>query len=229
MQADTLVLPIAAFVRSLVSNDSAFDAWLYRDNKHALTADAQAGFALFNSPRLACAACHRGFLLGGSVRTLDRQQTPEFFNTGVAAHAATGRRTGAAGQSETSGTRPDQGLAKHTGRADDVGRFRTPSLRNVALTAPYMHDGSLPDLDAVLDHYARAGADAASGDADVDRNLAAQLRGFTLTHEERVQLLAFLNALTDERFVAAPEFADPWADPVLNAAQPPRDSAASGD
>ncbi len=46
VQADTLVLPIAAFVRSLVSNDSAFDAWLYRDNKHALTADAQAGFAL---------------------------------------------------------------------------------------------------------------------------------------------------------------------------------------
>ncbi len=216
VEVETLLLPIAAFVRSLVSNGSAFDAWLYRDDKQALSPDALAGFALFNSPRLACGECHQGFLLGGAVRTLNRQQAPEFFNTGVARH--TRANVG----------RPDQGLAIHTGRADDVGKFRIPSLRNVVLTAPYMHDGSLPDLDAVLVHYSRGGHDGAAGNADVDPNLAAQMRGFTLTREERRRLLAFLNALTDTRFVTAPQFADPWAEPMLGAAQEPRNGGVSG-
>ena len=233
VEADTLVLAIAAFVRSLVSNDAPFDAWLYRDAKQALSADARSGFALFNSPRLACGECHRGFLLGGSVRTLKRQQVPEFFNTGVGGPGVGGPGVGR-------GPQRDRGLAAHTGRADDVGKFRTPSLRNVALTAPYMHDGSMPDLDAVLDHYSRGGAPRAeksrreqsrgekaraenapgenAGGNNANAAPAAQLRGFTLTREERTQVIAFLNALTDQRFVTAPEYADPWVQPAPPAA-----------
>ena len=225
--ADTLLLPIAAFVRSLVSNGSAFDAWLYRDDKQPLSPEAQAGFALFNSPRLACAECHRGFLLGGTVRTLNRQQVPEFFNTGAGGRPELASRTDLAGRAGAQRAHPDQGLAGHTGRAADVGKFRTPSLRNVALTAPYMHDGSLPNLDAVLDHYARGGHDPALGRVGANPNLAAQMRGFALTRDERAQLLAFLNALTDERFVTTPEFADPWIETGPDVVPASRDAASA--
>jgi cytochrome c peroxidase len=63
-----------------------------------------------------------------------------FFNTGVSAYAA-----------------PNRGLAEHTGRAEDVGKFKAPTLRNIAVTGPYMHDGSMATLDDVIGHYAAGG------------------------------------------------------------------------
>jgi cytochrome c peroxidase len=87
-------------------------------------------------------------------------------------------------------------------------------LRNVAVTAPYMHDGSIATLDAVLDHYAAGGRTIASGpNAGVGRAnplKSSFVAGFTLTAEERADLLAFLHSLTDEQFLRDPRFADPW-------------------
>jgi cytochrome c peroxidase len=96
-----------------------------------------------------------------------------------------------------------------------MGRFRAPSLRNVALTAPYMHDGSAATLRDVLAHYARGGRNArrADGGEPGPRNprQSDRVRGFALRAEDEAPLLAFLEALTDEAFVTDPRFSDPFA------------------
>jgi cytochrome c peroxidase len=87
-----------------------------------------------------------------------------------------------------------------------MGRFRAPSLRNVAVTAPYMHDGSVATLSDVLDNYANGGRfpDAPGKDPLV--------LGFTLTPAEKADVITFLHSLTDEGFLSDPRFADPWPD-----------------
>ena len=110
--------------------------------------------------------------------------------------------------------RDNTGIAEITGQASDMGRFRAPSLRNIAVTAPYMHDGSIATLDAVLDHYAAGGRTIASGPhAGVGRNnplKSSFLPGFTLSSAERSDLIAFLYSLTDEQFLRDKRYANPW-------------------
>jgi cytochrome c peroxidase len=79
-----------------------------------------------------------------------------------------------------------------------MGKFRVPTLRNVALTAPYMHDGSLASLEEVIDHYARGGRKSPYQDS--------RLRPFLLSPAERADLVAFLHSLTDREFVDDPRF-----------------------
>jgi cytochrome c peroxidase len=97
----------------------------------------------------------------------------------------------------------NRGLARFTGDDRDEGRFRAPTLRNIARTAPYMHDGSIPTLGEVLDHYAAGGRAA-------HRNRSPLLRPFTLTDTERADLLAFLESLTDIDALVDSRWADPW-------------------
>ena len=86
-----------------------------------------------------------------------------------------------------------------------MGKFKVPTLRNIALTAPYMHDGSIASSSEVLDHY------AAGGRSGRDNPLKDPLiHGFELTGEERQDLLAFLESLTDQAFISNLAFADPW-------------------
>ncbi len=94
----------------------------------------------------------------------------------------------------------DEGLKRVTGEPADLGKFRIPSLRNVVLTAPYMHDGSLPTLEAVIEHYTQPDypADAPIGN------------GISLQPQEKEQILAFLLSLTDEAFVQNPAFGSPF-------------------
>ena len=86
-----------------------------------------------------------------------------------------------------------------------MGRFRAPTLRNIALTAPYMHDGSVSSLEAAIDHYAAGGRAGAIGpdapNSGSDSAADPLVSGFALTPEERRQLVAFLRALSDETFV----------------------------
>jgi cytochrome c peroxidase len=95
-----------------------------------------------------------------------------------------------------------------------MGRFRAPTLRNIALTAPYMHDGSIATLDQVLDHYAAGGRTIDSGPyAGVGSESPFKselIAGFTLTPEERQDILAFLDSLTDEALLADERWSDPW-------------------
>jgi cytochrome c peroxidase len=102
------------------------------------------------------------------------------------------------------------GIAEFTGDPNDEGKFRTPSLRNVALTGPYMHDGSIPTLDQVIRaHYAQAGR-AAQGPNGPSPMRSSLIAGFGVTDQEVADLVAFLNSLTDEAFIRNPKHANPW-------------------
>ena len=110
-----------------------------------------------------------------------------------------------------------RGIAEMTGRAIDVGKFKPPTLRNIAVTAPYMHDGSLATLDDVLDHYAAGGRTIADGPLKgVGRdnpNKSPMLRGFALPPDQRRDLLAFFRSLTDDELLRDPRFSNPWPTP----------------
>jgi len=197
---------IAAFQRTLISGRSAYDRYAYDRDMDALTESEERGLELFFGERLECFHCHGGFNFSASV---DHAGTvfdeAAFFNTGL--YNIDGR-----------GAYPPQniGLAEISGDPDDMGRFKPPTLRNIAVTAPYMHDGSIATLDEVLDHYARGGRNVTEGPwvGDGSENPYKEIfvSGFTLTAQERADLLAFLRALTDEEFLTNPAFADPFAD-----------------
>jgi cytochrome c peroxidase len=96
----------------------------------------------------------------------------------------------------------------------DIGKFKPPTLRNIAVTAPYMHDGSVPTLEEAIAHYASGGrtiaAGAYQGSGHDNVNKSAAIRGFTLTPGERGDLIAFLHTLTDEALLRDPRFTNPW-------------------
>src|SRR5262249_38663211 len=135
---------IACFERTLVSGDSPYDRLVYQGRMDALSEPAWRGMRLFYSKRLACSGGHAGInfsrpiVYGGA----GGEARPVFQNTGLP------------------DPRGDAGLRAVTGRRKDAGRFQVPTLRNVALTAPYMHDGSLGSLEEVVDHYAALGGAA---------------------------------------------------------------------
>jgi cytochrome c peroxidase len=95
------------------------------------------------------------------------------------------------------------GLYAITGDFKDVGKFRVPSLRNIALTAPYMHDGSIATLDEVLDHYT-------AGGRAPNPLLSTAIRPLSLTDDERHDLIAFLESLTDNDALHDPRWSNPW-------------------
>jgi cytochrome c peroxidase len=168
----TLPRALASFVRILVSGSSRFDRHR-RGDAAALTPAERRGLEIFNGEKGECFHCHVGWNL----------TTQAFRNNGIAAGD------------------PDPGRARLTSRPGDAGRFKVPTLRNVAVTAPYMHDGSLATLDEVIDHYARGGR----GHPNTDPGL----RSLDLTPQDRADLKAFLEALTDEEFLRQPAFGPP--------------------
>jgi len=180
---------IASFERTIVSGNSRFDRFVAGDAA-ALAANEQRGLALFESDRLGCTHCHGGFNLA-SAYAFEGERRVQMFNTGL--YDADGSGAYPAG---------DQGLVEVTGLARDMGRFRAPTLRNIAVTAPYFHDGSAATLDAVIDHYARGGVNSPLQSPFVT--------GFMLTDAERADLIAFLQALTDESLLTNPAYASPW-------------------
>ncbi|NVJ25204.1 di-heme enzyme [Myxococcus sp. AM011] len=196
---------LASFQRSLVSGGAPVDRYRYGGQPDALSRSARRGMELFLSERLECDHCHSGFNFQDATA---HEATPEpilpFHNTGLYNEDGQGAYPLA-----------DPGLIELTGRVEDMGRFRAPSLRNVAVTAPYMHDGSLATLSEVLDHYA-AGGRARAGNAGQSSPLQSGfVRGFTLTAEEKQDVLAFLEALTDTEFLTDPRHADPALAPPV--------------
>jgi len=184
---DVIVKAIASFERTLVSADSPFDRYLYRDDRSALTAEARRGMDLFFSDRLACAQCHSGFNLSGpTIHQGSAPVPPSFHNTGL--YNVDGH-----------GAYPavDRGLLDATHVPSDMGKFRAPTLRNIAVTAPYMHDGSIPTLEAAVVHYASGGIDSPFK--------SPRLKGFEATPRDVSDLVAFLESLTDEAFLKNPE------------------------
>jgi cytochrome c peroxidase len=99
---------------------------------------------------------------------------------------------------------PDLGRGAVTGNVYDNGKFRAPTLRNIALTAPYMHDGRFETLEEVLDHYAGGGHNVVNEDPNI--------QPFTLTEQQKADMIAFLHALTDTSFTQNPAFSNPFDD-----------------
>jgi cytochrome c peroxidase len=179
---------LASFERTLISGNSPYDRWAYGGEVDALDPDERAGARLFFSQRLNCFRCHAGFNLSGPmVYEGSGKPKVQFHNTGLYNEDGHGAYP-----------TPNTGVHRHSGRSKDMGKFRAPTLRNIALTAPYMHDGSITTLEAVIDHYAAGGRARNIGPDSLTNNLVA---GFELTQEERKQLVEFLRALTDESFV----------------------------
>jgi cytochrome c peroxidase len=193
-----IIKAIAAFERTLISGRSSFDRYVFDDDRAAMPPSAKRGMDLFYSARVGCAQCHSGLNFSGTLVYEGHESDAALFaNTGLYDVDGHGGYP-----------RTDQGLIEVTHRAADMGKFRVPTLRNVALTAPYMHDGSLPSLDAVLDHYVQGGHKSARQDSRV--------RPFDLSAAERADLLAFLGSLTDPEFIENSEFSAPNDPPPSN-------------
>ena len=200
---ETVRYALASFERTLISGDSAYDRLVFADDRSAMSDEAWAGMRLFFSAELGCFECHAGFTFSGPVvHRLQPRADPVFHNTGLYGLPP-----------DWGYPAPNRGVYESSGDPADMGRFRAPTLRNVAVTAPYMHDGSLATLDEVIDHYAAAGrlieSGALAGDGRASPHKSELLRGFSIDAAQKRQLVAFLESLTDEGFLTDPAFGDP--------------------
>ena len=154
---------IASFERTLISGNSRYDQFTFQKDSSALSINELRGMHLFNKHN--CVSCHSGFNFTNG----------EVVNNGLYQHYE------------------DIGKMRVTLDSNDKGAFKVPTLRNVALTAPYMHDGSLKSLEAVVDHYIKGGFDNPNKD-----NRIKELR---LSEKDKQDLVAFLKCLTDSSFI----------------------------
>ena len=202
ISSDRISLALAQFVRSIVSFQSRFDEGLIAagavepdfDN---FTAQENQGKALFLGPA-GCAACH---LDSGPPQPGPRVNTSIFF-------IAAATNNGLDGPGEAT----DMGVGDVTFAPQDDGRFKSPSLRNVSLTGPYMHDGRFETLAEVVEHY-NSGVQA---HPNLDRRLTVPgsnppaPRQLNLTQAQKDALVAFMEALTDEAVIADPKYTNPF-------------------
>ena len=199
---DRISKAIASFVRTMISFNSPFDRYAYYTEDAALTEAQIRGMNLFMSERLECAHCHSGFNFSQFVtHDSSRVEDRAFHNTGL--YFLEGEVP----------PRFDFGLALVTKQDADRYKFKAPTLRNIARTAPYMHDGSIATLEEVIDFYAAGGRNVESGPlrGDGRRNPGKSpfIKGFDLTAQEKGDVIAFLHALTDEEFLARKELGPP--------------------
>lgn len=195
---------IASFERTLLSGNSRFDRFRYGGDESALTAQEKRGLELFGSETLECFHCHGSFDFTDAV-THDAIPAGggDFHNTGLY------NVDGKGGFPP-----PNRGLIDFTGEPSDMGRFKAPTLRNVAVTAPYMHDGSVATLEDALEHYAAGGRTITSGpnagNGSANPFKSGFIVSFTIPAEDKAALVAFLRSLTDEEFLTSAAFANPW-------------------
>ncbi|CAA0105744.1 Cytochrome c551 peroxidase [BD1-7 clade bacterium] len=194
---------LAVFVRGLNSFNSSYDQF-QRGDTSALSASALRGSQLFFSEDLECFHCHGGYNFTDSLADSGMFFVNKpFHNTGLFNIGGTGDYPS-----------DNQGIFELTGKASDMGKFRAPTLRNIQLTAPYMHDGSIATLEEVVDTYAAAGRNITSGPNAGDGRLNpfkdGFVSGFSITDDEKTDLINFLESLTDQSFIDNPRFTNPW-------------------
>lgn len=173
-----VVKAIAQFERTLISFSSRYDQFVFGNNPNALSEQEQRGYQIFLQEGL-CNHCHTEGLFTDHA----------FRNNGLDASPG------------------DPGRGAITGNAQDVGTFKVPTLRNIALTAPYMHDGRFQTLEQVVQHYSSG---IAAGSPNLDIHLQAAGNGINLSPQQQADLVAFLQALTDSSFITNPAFQNPY-------------------
>ena len=154
---------IASYERTLISGNSRYDQFTFQKDSTALSNNELRGMHLFNKHN--CVSCHSGFNFTNG----------EVVNNGLCKDYK------------------DIGKMRVTLDPKDKGAFKVPTLRNVAITAPYMHDGSIKSLEAVIDHYIRGGYD--------NPNKDKRVKGIKLSENDKQDLVAFLKSLTDSSFI----------------------------
>ncbi len=179
--SDLAANAMAQFMRSIVSGNSRYDAYVKREGWARFTPDEILGEQIYNSEVGDCFHCH------GTILLTDN----EFHNNGLDSNV-TGK-----------------GVGGVTGEPNQMGLFKTPTLRNVALTAPYMHDGRFNTLEEVVEHY--SSGVKFSPTVDPLMKQVAQ-GGLQLSDDQKRQLVAFLKTFTDEDFLNNPTYADPQLD-----------------
>jgi len=198
-----IVKAIASFQRSLLSGNSKYDRWLA--GKELLNPAEERGMRLFFGEKAECFHCHGSFNFNDQVlHFASRIVDTPFHNTGLFNIGGTGAFP-----------EPNRGVFELSGRPEDMGKFRAPSLRNVEFTAPYMHDGSFASLEQVVAFYAAGGRVITSGPfagdgraSPLKSDLVARI---DLNEQEQADLVAFLKALSDHEFIRNPRHADPFA------------------
>ena len=198
---------LACFERSIVSARSPYDRYHYGGADSAVSESAKRGEILFFSQQIACFRCHGGFNFSDATASGNSPgREGQFHNTGLY------NLPGA-----FSYPPPNLGIYEFTKLPADIGKFKAPTLRNIGVTAPYMHDGSIATLEGVLDHYSAGGRSIASGpNAGVGHdnpNKDSLIGGFRLSAQDRADLIAFLESFTDEAVLHDPRFANPWPSP----------------
>ncbi|MFK7756594.1 MAG: cytochrome-c peroxidase [Flavobacteriales bacterium] len=156
---------LACYERTLISGNSRFDKYYYQNDKSQLTRTERKGMKLFFSEKAQCSTCHSGFTFTNYA----------FENNGLYVEY------------------PDSGRIRLTREEADRALFKVPTLRNLELTAPYMHDGSLETIEDVIEHYSTGVA--------THKHLSKNIKKFDFSSKEKEQLVAFLKSLTDEEFI----------------------------
>lgn len=170
---------LAQFVRSQISTNARYDHVFQPGSGAFPTEEEQNGFDIFFSEKGDCFHCHGGILFTDNG----------FHNNGLNANP--------------SGT----GRSQVTGNPADLGKFKSPTLRNIALTGPYMHDGRFATLEEVIDFYSEGVQLSQTIDPLMKQ---AHLGGIHLTAKEKSDLIAFLHTLTDTSFVNNPALRTPF-------------------
>jgi len=169
---------IAQFERTFISYNSRFDKYYYKGDSSALTAQEVIGLKLFTGKAM-CNNCH----------LMNTQLSDNMLhNNGLDLNPA------------------DPGMMKFTGLATDKGKFKVPTLRNIAETAPYMHDSRFATLEDVVNFYSTG---VKQGSPNLDEHMIDFGSGLNLSTQEKADLVAFLKALSDKDFLANPSLSDP--------------------
>ena len=194
---------ISMFEESIVSFESPYDKFLDGDT-NAISANAKNGMKLFFSASTNCSSCHGGKNFSTAAVKTDTENDMQYFNLGLY-------------NLNSNGDYPayDKGLMELTKKKEDMGKFRVPSLRNLAFTAPYFHDGSAASLLDVVEHYATSGRNTTEGiykgNGSESKLKHSLIKGFKISTNEKLDLIAFLISLSDSNFIKNKIYQNPFA------------------
>jgi cytochrome c peroxidase len=204
VQIGNIIKAIAAFQRGILSGDSKFDR--AAKGLATLTAAERSGADLFFTEKAECFHCHGTHNFDENIVYTGQRlpETPLFHNTGL--YNIDGKGGFPA---------PNRGVFEVTQSPQDMGAFRPQTLRNVAVTAPYMHDGTIATLEEVVATYAAGGRNIPTGqpnagDGRLNPYKDGLIPGINLSAQEQADIVAFLKTLTDETLLTSPRYANPF-------------------